>query len=442
MLEGVRRYLRFVTATEATLRHQLRFGNATESPSESVIPAQQFFGPAKEYERPWTLPAQRIVVGQARRRELLPLGVLFALVTAWLLTSGHVLALGFAVATGVLAVALLLAWWGVGLAPFMVLDDEGIHCRWLEGRSVKWARLAAVTVERNDLVLSIAVSGNVPVRTVKLRLVSSQIKAPELAELLKREMAHRSPTGIPGAREGRAAEHPQLKLLPDGPFIEIDGGLLYLGRDSHLATTIPALKNKVVSNRHCCFERGPDGQWTIEDLGSTNGTWLRGNRIARREQLRSGDVVTLGHEGPRLEYQPQPEGADATIVETAAAKTTIVAPDGSAEQPYRVGRTPEIKLRHERTGKVFEATGYTIVIGRDPAAAQVVIRSDEEKHVSGRHAEIQFHADGSVMVCDLGSRNGTWLNDHPLKAEAPIKIGDHLVLGSRLTVLVVAALET
>jgi pSer/pThr/pTyr-binding forkhead associated (FHA) protein len=87
------------------------------------------------------------------------------------------------------------------------------------------------------------------------------------------------------------AEHPRLMLLPDGPHIEIDGDSLFLGRDCHLAATIPALKNKVVSNRHCCFKHEPDGHWTIEDLGSTNGTWLRGNRLAKREALVSGDVV-------------------------------------------------------------------------------------------------------------------------------------------------------
>ena len=32
----------------------------------------------------------------------------------------------------------------------------------------------------------------------------------------------------------------------------------------------------------------------IEDLGSTNGTFLNGQRIASPQQLRAGDVVTLG----------------------------------------------------------------------------------------------------------------------------------------------------
>lgn len=242
-------------------------------------------------------------------------------------------------------------------------------------------------------------------------------------------------------------EHPQLKLLPDGPYIEIDGGALYLGRDCHLAARIPALKNKVVSNRHCCFKQEPDGRWTIEDLGSTNGTWLRGKRLVGREPLKSADVVSLGHNGPRLEcLLPQPADLDsgATMLEGdfAAEETLLASPEGSAERPFKVGRTPHVTLRHERTGQEFSAKGYTIVIGRDPAAAQIVIRTDQEKHISGRHAEIQFRSEGSVVVRDLGSKNGTWLNDAPLKGDAPLNVKDRILLGNAPTVLIVAALES
>jgi pSer/pThr/pTyr-binding forkhead associated (FHA) protein len=105
-----------------------------------------------------------------------------------------------------------------------------------------------------------------------------------------------------------------------------------------------------------------------------------------------------------------------------------------------VGRTPSLRLVHQRSGEQFAVSGYTIVIGRD-AAAQVVIRADDERHVSGRHLEIQFRTDHTVVVRDLGSRNGSWLNDKPLKGEAPLKVGDRLLLGNAPTVLTVAALD-
>jgi pSer/pThr/pTyr-binding forkhead associated (FHA) protein len=51
---------------------------------------------------------------------------------------------------------------------------------------------------------------------------------------------------------------------------------------------------KTVSRRHArvFYE---DGTWTIEDIGSTNGTWLNGLRMEkeRRYPLQKGDNLTL-----------------------------------------------------------------------------------------------------------------------------------------------------
>jgi pSer/pThr/pTyr-binding forkhead associated (FHA) protein len=239
--------------------------------------------------------------------------------------------------------------------------------------------------------------------------------------------------------------NPRLKVLPEGPFIEIDGDALYLGRDCILVTVINALSNKVVSNRHCCVKHEPDGRWTLEDLKSTNGTWLRNDRLKGKSVLVSGDVFSLGRLGPRFQCElPMPVDPNATMKEDelAAAATLLESPEGSAERPYKVGRTPEVALRHDRTGQEFAAKGYTVVLGRDADAVQILIKSDEEKHVSSRHAEIQFRAGGVVIVRDLGSRNGTWLNDAPVKAETPVRAGDRLVLGAPATTLTVVRLDS
>jgi pSer/pThr/pTyr-binding forkhead associated (FHA) protein len=236
--------------------------------------------------------------------------------------------------------------------------------------------------------------------------------------------------------------HPRLKLLPDGPFIEIDGESLYLGRDCHLALSIPQLKNKLVSSRHCCFKRQADGRWTLEDLGSTNGTWLAGSRLKKGAVLKTGDIVSFGRAGPRFEVSLPVLDPNATISEDemAAGETLLATPDGSAEHPFKVGKTPEIVLRHDRTGDLFSSKGYTIVLGRAPEC-QIVIRTDDQKQVSGRHLEIQFRSNGAAVVRDLASKNGSWLNDKPLKGESPLNLGDKLVLGSKITTLVVTRLE-
>lgn len=53
-----------------------------------------------------------------------------------------------------------------------------------------------------------------------------------------------------------------------------------------------ALPKDWVSNFHCRFSSDSDG-WTLEDLDSTNGTFVNGQRINKR-CLCLGDVIDLG----------------------------------------------------------------------------------------------------------------------------------------------------
>lgn len=63
-----------------------------------------------------------------------------------------------------------------------------------------------------------------------------------------------------------------------------------LGRD--LANEI-IISDPEVSRRHARFFVKDENVF-VEDLGSTNGTFLNGERISSPQQLRNGDVITLG----------------------------------------------------------------------------------------------------------------------------------------------------
>lgn len=62
-----------------------------------------------------------------------------------------------------------------------------------------------------------------------------------------------------------------------------------IGRD--LEADIVA-DDESVSRRHCQLVYTPDG-WTLEDLASTNGTWVGGRQVSRT-QLRDGDLIKIG----------------------------------------------------------------------------------------------------------------------------------------------------
>jgi pSer/pThr/pTyr-binding forkhead associated (FHA) protein len=278
-----------------------------------------------------------------------------------------------------------------------------------------------------------------------VRALRSAVVKTERRELASRSAQLDMARGAP-SNSRIMPSNPRIQLLPDGPFIEIDGGALYLGRDCHLASRVPALLSKVVSNRHCCMKANQEGNWTLEDLRSTNGTWLRGRRLTGGAPLHHGDIFSLGRAGPQFVWQVRKPGvseAEATLLEQDAGDTTMpLGADGSDERPFRVGRTPEVSVRHARTGQVLSAKGYTIVLGRDSEAAQIVIRGEGERQVSSRHAQIQFRSDGTAFLCDLGSRNGTWLNEQRLGTETAIGTGDRIVLGAPATTLVVTLVES
>jgi pSer/pThr/pTyr-binding forkhead associated (FHA) protein len=61
------------------------------------------------------------------------------------------------------------------------------------------------------------------------------------------------------------------------------------GRQGNLAIT-----DEFASSRHARFQIA-HGLWYVEDLGSTNGTWLNGRRIHAPQRLKKGDKIRIGH---------------------------------------------------------------------------------------------------------------------------------------------------
>ena len=65
---------------------------------------------------------------------------------------------------------------------------------------------------------------------------------------------------------------------------------LIVGRDDDCDAVIP---DASVSGRHARVEF--DGvAWAVTDLGSTNGTWLNGDRLAASTRIEPSDVVQFG----------------------------------------------------------------------------------------------------------------------------------------------------
>jgi pSer/pThr/pTyr-binding forkhead associated (FHA) protein len=77
--------------------------------------------------------------------------------------------------------------------------------------------------------------------------------------------------------------------------------------------------------------------------------------------------------------------------------------------------------------QVIELTGAPVLFGRSPSAT---VRLDDP-YVSDDHARI-YQSNGSWMVADLKSTNGTFLNRVKVTSPAPIAAGDQLGIGKTI----------
>jgi pSer/pThr/pTyr-binding forkhead associated (FHA) protein len=85
----------------------------------------------------------------------------------------------------------------------------------------------------------------------------------------------------------------------------------------------------------------------------------------------------------------------------------------------------------QRRGRVFEL-GDEVTVGRSPGCA---VPLDDDTFASSIHARV-FRRSGELWLEDLGSTNGTWVNDERLDVPVRLRRGDRVKIGS--TVLEVA----
>lgn len=104
---------------------------------------------------------------------------------------------------------------------------------------------------------------------------------------------------------------PQLIASVEG--VEIKH--VYLQKDRTTLGRSPdndiVLENMVVSGHHCVFELRGLAEVFIEDLRSTNGTYIDG-KMVKRQRLRDGDVIAIGNFRVQfLEATERPSGFSA-----------------------------------------------------------------------------------------------------------------------------------
>jgi hypothetical protein len=83
----------------------------------------------------------------------------------------------------------------------------------------------------------------------------------------------------------------QSAVLEGGDELELEGKPLTIGRDGHNDVSLEG--DEFASSRHVRIDPRRDGVW-VQDLGSTNGTYVNGVLIEGPRRLDPGDVIRVG----------------------------------------------------------------------------------------------------------------------------------------------------
>ena len=194
-----------------------------------------------------------------------------------------------------------------------------------------------------------------------------------------------------------------------------DTGKVYL-LNKDVVTIGRGTKNDIVINdndvsrSHCQLLRHAGG-YEIEDLNSTNGTFINGQRVMARRILKGGQLIELG-DMITLEYEKEiiaPGLAPPKITPINMSKDFALA--------VEIGPTPR---------RIYSLNEETITIGRD-LSNKIVIQDPE---VSRWHLQLLRTPDGNYTAKDLGSTNGTILNGSPVVGPKPLSVFDILELGT------------
>lgn len=199
------------------------------------------------------------------------------------------------------------------------------------------------------------------------------------------------------------------------------GEALEVGRDPAAGLALP--DDGQVSWRHVRLVPRSDGI-EVEDLESTNGTFVDGVRIADTRVVDAGCRLFVG---------------ETTIEVVARARVdTAVAPSVLSADTLASGPAPLPQIVIEIVGPDGSSRelplGVPLEVGRDPAVGLVL----DDPLVSRLHARLTPET-GKVTIEDLGSRNGTFVNGAPIEAPTVAGPGDRIGVGETTIVVTVAA---
>jgi len=210
-----------------------------------------------------------------------------------------------------------------------------------------------------------------------------------------------------------------------GMMFHLNGDVVTIGRGSKNDIII---HDNEISREHCRLVRSGADDYTLEDMNSSNGTFVNAQRVVKPWPLQHGFYIELGDavafEYERLEsgYTAEPTGQE---TETALPLPELVRPP----EYYSL-----LMASGPDSGRVYSLAQPLIKIGRD-LTNDIIIQDPE---VSRFHARLR-RAGAEYQIEDLGSTNGTRLNDVLVTELTPLQNEDMVSLGTGIQLQYITA---
>lgn len=173
-----------------------------------------------------------------------------------------------------------------------------------------------------------------------------------------------------------------------------------------------------ISRHHAQIEV-VEGKTMLKDLGSRNGTFVNDIRIETATEIKAGDKIRL-HDIPFTVKAADPAGVNPTAVFDSPP-----ADDGPKTVSYQSLQLYSI-VRSDNGAEI--GLGHKIKIGRD-ADNEVSLPKDDS--ASMEHAKLEL-LNGQVVLTDLGSSNGTWVNGVRITTPVYLTHGDKFRIGDTM----------
>jgi hypothetical protein len=157
--------------------------------------------------------------------------------------------------------------------------------------------IASVAVEEALLVLKIAFLVLLYLFIWRIvRSAARDVRMPQESFVL-------APGSVPGLGEAPQIQSGRLVVIKSPALEEddellLDSAALLVGRGS--GNDVNLARDEYASSNHARVEPRRDGVW-VEDVGSTNGTYLNGTRLTNAKRLTPGDILRVGETEMRYE---------------------------------------------------------------------------------------------------------------------------------------------